>query len=115
MIDLFARSKSNSAARLWRPVTVPTSCHPFATAFSGEISFFRGPSPTLVTKDLKTTSTSSTLFGPIPTSAHIADAVTSFDVTYGYVPCHNERNVPWVPSTITFSFLSSAKFTWLGT
>ena len=40
---------------------------------------------------------------------YIPDAVTSLEVTYGYVPCHNERNVPCVPSTSTFwPFLSDS-------
>jgi len=63
----------------------------------------RGPVPTRVTYDLKTTITSFTLVGPTPTSAHIPEAVTSFEVTKGYVPCHKERKVPCVPSMSTCS------------
>ena len=47
------------------------------------ISEFNGPSPTLVTYDLKTIKTSSIFFGPTPTSEQMAEAETSFDVTKG--------------------------------
>ena len=77
-----------------RVVTVPNSDQPFFSASSRESSLSRGPVPTRVTYDLKTTITSSTLVGPKPISAQIPEAVTSFEVTKGYVPCHNERNVP---------------------
>jgi len=88
MIARLAKSKSKSAARLCRPVTVPNSDQPFLSASSRESSFDNGPVPTRVTYALKTTITSSTFFGPSPTSAHIPDAVTSFEVTKGYVPGH---------------------------
>src|SRR6478735_3287529 len=79
--DFLAKSILKDEDLLCLPVTLPYSVHPRATASSGVTSFRRGPAPTLVTKDLKTTRTSSTLFGPIPTSEQIPDAVTSFEVT----------------------------------
>ena len=43
---------------------------------------------------LTTITTWSTAVGPMPTSAHTPEAVTSLDVTYGYVPCQSDRKVP---------------------
>ena len=79
----FASSKSKGAALLVRPVTVPISSQPRLTVSSGESSPVKGPSPTRVTNALNITITSSTLFGPSPTSEHIADAVMSLEVTKG--------------------------------
>ncbi len=90
----FARSKSKSADLLCLPVTVPNSDQPLASASFADSSPSRGPAPTRVTYDLKTMITLSTRVGPMPISAHIPEAVTSFDVTNGYVPCHSERKVP---------------------
>ena len=75
--------KSNGAARLVLPVTVPISAHPRFSVSSGDSSPVNGPSPTRVTKALNITITSSTFFGPRPMSEHIADAVTSLEVTKG--------------------------------
>src|SRR3990172_4651345 len=83
MAALLASLMLNGAARLGLPVTVPNSCQPLFCASSGDISPSMGPAPTLVTYDLHTITTSSTFFGPRPTSEQIADAVTSFDVTNG--------------------------------
>src|SRR5919109_1514326 len=85
-MDLMARFISNGAALLCLPVTLPYSIHPRFLASASSISFFRGPCPTLVTYDLKTSRTSSTLFGPTPTSEQIAEDVISFEVTNGYSP-----------------------------
>ena len=79
----FASSKSNGAALRVLPVTVPISAQPLLTVSSGESSPVNGPSPTRVTNALNMTITSSTLFGPMPTSEQIADAVISLDVTKG--------------------------------
>ena len=83
MIALCANSKSNSAARLGLPVTVPNSAHPFCSVSSALSSLDIGPVPTRVKYALNTTKTSSTRFGPIPISAQIPDAVTSLEVTNG--------------------------------
>jgi hypothetical protein len=81
-----ASSILKGEALLSLPVTLPYSAHPLFLDSSLSNSFSKGPPPTLVTYDLKTTSTSSTCLGPIPTSAHMEEAVTSFEVTKGYPP-----------------------------
>ena len=81
LIALLANSKLKSDARLGLPVTVPNSDQPLSEISSGSSSLSMGPVPTLVTYDLKTTMTSSTFVGPNPTSAHMPEAVTSFEVT----------------------------------
>ena len=83
MTALCAKGKSNSAARLGLPVTVPNSAHPFCSVSLASSSPAMGPVPTRVKYALNTTKTSSTRFGPIPISAQIPDAVTSLDVTNG--------------------------------
>jgi adenylosuccinate synthase len=83
MIARCAKSKSNSAARLGLPVTVPNSAHPFSSVSLASSSPDIGPVPTRVKYALNTTITSFTRFGPIPISAQIPDAVTSLEVTNG--------------------------------
>src|ERR1041385_2135726 len=83
LIDFLANSKLKGDALLCRPVTLPYSTQPNFAASSGLISFSKGPPPTRVTYALNTKITSSTFLGPIPTSEHIPDAVTSLEVTYG--------------------------------
>ena len=84
--DAALESKLNGAARLSRPVPEAVSNHPRFMASSFNISPGKGPVPTRVINDFRTTRTLSTFVGPTPASEQIAEAPVSLPVTYGYVP-----------------------------
>src|SRR5208283_119178 len=83
LADLRPSSKLKGAARRSLPVTLPYSCQPLLRVSSALSSPSRGPEPTRVQYDLNTKIISSTLFGPMPTSEQIPEALTSLLVTKG--------------------------------